>query len=106
MTPMIVVVNHKSRHTRSTHTAFFILRTPGSISTFSWMYIDPKRPNTAHQRMKRNRSQAKRIATVVYETRMGMTMKISAVTAEKEPTTVAKTCRRGVSGQNCWSDSS
>jgi hypothetical protein len=55
------------------------------------MYIDPKRPKTAHQRIKRIMSQVKRIATVVYETRIGMIMKISAVTAASEPTTVAKT---------------
>jgi hypothetical protein len=55
------------------------------------MYIDPKRPKTAHQRMKRITSQAKRIATVVYAIRMGRIMNIRAVTAEKEPTTVAKT---------------
>jgi hypothetical protein len=55
------------------------------------MYIDPKRPKTAHQRMKRIKSQAKRIATVVYEIRMGRIMKTRAVTAEREPTTVAKT---------------
>ena len=55
------------------------------------MYIDPKRPNTAHQRMKRMTSQAKRIAMVVNEMRIGRIMNIRAVTAEREPTTVAKT---------------
>jgi hypothetical protein len=55
------------------------------------MYIDPKRPNTAHQRMKRMASQAKRIAMVVDEMRIGRIMNIRAVTAEREPTTVAKT---------------
>ena len=63
------------------------------------MYIDPKRPKTAHQRIKRIMSQAKRIATVQCEMRMGMIMKMRAVTAEKEPTTVAKTCKLEV---RCW----
>jgi hypothetical protein len=88
--PRTLVMNHKIRQIRSIQTAFFILCTPESISAFSWMYIDPKRPKTAHQRMKRIASQAKRIATVVYEIRMGRIMNIRAVTAEREPTTVAK----------------
>jgi len=87
----MLVMNHKSRQTRSTHTAFFILCTPASISAFSWMYIDPNRPKTAHQRMKMIQSQAKRSATVVNEAMRGRIMKIRAVTAEREPTTVAKT---------------
>jgi hypothetical protein len=62
---MMLVMSHKNRQIRSIQTAFFILCTPESISAFSWIYIDPKRPNTAHQKMKRIVSQAKRIATVM-----------------------------------------
>ena len=59
------------------------------------MYIDPKRPKTAHQRGTRMKSQAKRIATVVYKNRRGVIMKMSDVTADMEPTTVAKTWKAG-----------
>jgi hypothetical protein len=62
--PTMALTNQSSMLIRSIHTAFFILWIPPSISAFSLMYIDPKRPNTATQRMNRMASQAKRMAVV------------------------------------------
>jgi hypothetical protein len=85
------VMNHRSRQIRSIQTAFFILCTPASPSAFSWIYNDPNSPKTAHQRMNRMTSHAKRIATVAYDNKIGIIAKISAVTADREATTVANT---------------
>ena len=93
MAPITVLTNQSSMLTRSTHTAFLIRIIPPSSLGSSLMNMAPKRPKTTAHRMKRTKSQPKRMAEVNELMSRGKNPKIRAVTPLSVATATVYPCQ-------------